>query len=290
MQRLPPVRDHRRPIRETIHREELAFFLVQPLHAGQDVLFFGNAGESGFVEQHLGEDHGGHRVIDQRRVNRQLRLGNPRFGPIPGVDAGTGLVVDDHLPTVNQPVDAVDHHAHANALDLDFGRRFASQHLEGQSPRRLHRQPTRQQPLQTGGLQLPEAHRQGTAPLGLEGGQRGGNGGIDGSGSDGIIERRQRRRTADCPPEGLQRRVHQRAPGGRIEPFDRRIHRLGAQPELIKGPGRADGLCAQQPATACDPLAGRHRRRLGIIDGLQRPVERVRQNVCQGRLGIETGR
>ena len=83
--------------------------------------------------------------------------------------------------------------------------------------------------------------------------------------------------------------MHQRAPGSRIEPLDRRIHRLGAQPELIEGPGRADGLRPQQPATACDPLAGRHRRRLGIIDGLGKMASHWTTGKTTSLTGISTG-
>ena len=255
------------PVREFSGVKNLLLFIADALHAGQDVLFVGNTGKAGLVEQHFGENYGRHLVAHQRGVDRQLRLGNPGIGPVFNVDRRPRLVIDDDLPAVGQLIDAVDNHFDANFLDLDFRRFLAGDHLEIQSTPAFNGQPDHQQLAQARRLQFAKTGRQRQTVIQFISLQRLADRLGDHLLAGRLSQRRQRLRTAHRSPERLQRLMHQRATGGGIEAFDRLIHRLATEPELVVSPGRTDCLGAEQPTAAGNlfALTDRGRQRIGKL-------------------------
>ena len=287
VQAFPPVGDDGDPVGELGGVEDFLPVVADALDAGQDVLFVGDPGEGRLVEQHLGEDDGGHLVVDQRGIDGQLRLGDALLGPVADVDRGARLVVDDDLAAVVQAIDAVDDHFDLDFLDLDFGRLFAGNDFERQRASALDAQPDVEQPGQAGRFELAEASGQRDAATLLEALQGGADGLGDGSPAAGLVERGERRRSPDGRPQGFQCLMHQRAASGRVKSLDRLVHRLASEPVLVIGPGRTDRLRAEQPAAPGHHFAFGDRRRLGIFEqfagsaGLVAKLSRQRDHLAR---------
>ncbi len=241
---------------------------------GQQSRLGGDAEEAAVFQPHFGEGHrrqaglglSGH---GQRRIDRQLRLGDARLAPTRLADAAAGLVVEDHAAAVVERVDAIHHQMHGDALDLHVALLFAGDHAEGLRPLRFDLQPGLHQMNQPLPLQREETRRHGLFQRRIEFLQ----GQFD----------RQHHRLLPCRPghrlqiaraatfpEALQHGVQQRAARRRVEPIHRRFERPRAETVAVESPGRADRLGAQQAGAAAQGFALGHGRRLRVFDALQR--------------------